>query len=153
MSTFYVVRHAKAGSRSHWEDDDRKRPLSKGGFKQAEALVSVMGPYAISAIISSPYVRCVQTVEPLARARRLAVQETRQLAEGAGLKGALRFLGDPNLDDVVLCTHGDVVQELVEELIRRRILKASQTELDKGSTWVVEAEDGSPVVARYIPAP
>ena len=46
-----------------------------------------------------------------------------------------------------------VVQELVEELIRRRILKASQTELDKGSTWVVEAEDGSPVGARYIPAP
>ena len=153
MSTFYVVRHAKAGSRSHWEDDDRKRPLSKSGFKQAEALVSVMGPYAISAVISSPYIRCVQTVEPLALARRLAVQETRQLAEGAGLKGAFRFLGDPNLDDVVLCTHGDVVQELVEELIRRRILKASQTELDKGSTWVVEAEDGSPVGARYIPAP
>jgi 8-oxo-dGTP diphosphatase len=153
LSTFYVVRHAKAGSRSHWEEDDRVRPLSKSGFKQAETLVSVLGPYSISAVYSSPYLRCVQTVEPLARARRLSVQETRHLAEGAGPKGVYRFIDDPKLDDVVLCTHGDVMQELVEDLIQRRIVKPSQMELDKGSTWVIEAEDGSPIGARYIPAP
>jgi 8-oxo-dGTP diphosphatase len=153
MPAFYFVRHAKAGSRAHWEDDDRARPLSKSGVKQAEALVSAMGPNAISAVWSSPYLRCVQTVEPLARARRLAVQETRHLAEGARLKGAYRFIEDPELDDAVLCTHGDVIQELVDDLIRRRIVKASQMELDKGSIWVVEVEDGSPVSARYIPAP
>ncbi len=153
MATFYLVRHAKAGSRSHWEDDDRIRPLSKSGFKQAETLVSVFGPYAISAVLSSPYVRCVQTVEPLARARRLAVQTTPHLAEGAGMIGAFRFMKNPGLDDVLLCTHGDVIQELVEELTRRRIVKGAQLSLDKGSTWVVEAEDGSPVSARYIPAP
>jgi hypothetical protein len=95
----------------------------------------------------------VQTVEPLARARRIAVQETRHLAEGARLKGAYRFIEDPELDDAVLCTHGDVIQELVDDLIRRRLVKASQMALDKGSTWVVDVEDGSPVGARYIPAP
>jgi 8-oxo-dGTP diphosphatase len=153
MPAFYFIRHAKAGSRSHWQGDDRARPLSKSGVKQAEGLVSVLGSYAISAVFSSPYLRCVQTVEPLARARRLAVQETRHLAEGARLKGAYRFIEDPDLDDAVLCTHGDVIQELVDDLIRRRIVKASQVELDKGSTWVVEVEDGSPVGARYIPAP
>jgi 8-oxo-dGTP diphosphatase len=153
MPTLYFVRHAKSGSRSHWEDDDRARPLSKSGVKQAEALVSVLGPAAISAVWSSPYLRCVQTVEPLARARRLAVQETRHLAEGARLKGAYRFIEDPDLDDAVLCTHADVIQELVDDLIRRRLVKASQIALDKGSTWVVEVEDGSPVGARYIPAP
>ena len=153
MPTLYFVRHAKSGSRSHWEDDDRGRPLSRRGVKQAEALVSVLGPIAISAVWSSPYLRCVQTVEPLARARRLAVQETRHLAEGARLKGAYRFIEDPELDDAVLCTHGDVIQELVDDLIRRRLVKASQMALDKGSTWVVDVEDGSPVGARYIPAP
>ena len=153
MPTLYFVRHAKAGSRSHWQGDDRARPLSKSGVKQAEGLVSVLGSYAISAVFSSPYLRCVQTVEPLARARRLAVQETRHLAEGARLKGAYRFIEDPDLDDAVLCTHGDVIQELVDDLIRRRIVKASQVELDKASTWVVEVEDGTPVGARYIPAP
>jgi 8-oxo-dGTP diphosphatase len=153
MPTLYFVRHAKAGSRSHWEEDDRARPLSKSGTKQADALVSVLAPFAISAVWSSPYLRCVQTVEPVARARRLKVQETRHLAEGARLKGAYRFIEDPELDDAVLCTHGDVIQELVDDLIRRRIVKASQMELDKGSTWVVEVEDGSPVGARYIPGP
>src|ERR1700694_2009295 len=150
MSTCYFVRLAKAGSRTRWEDDDRARPLTKNGMKQAEALVSALGPYAISAVWSSPYLRCVQTVEPLAHARRLAVQETRHLAEGARLKGAYRFIEDPDLDDAVLCTHGDVIQELADDLIRRRIGKASQVELAKGSTWVVEVEDGSPVAARYI---
>jgi 8-oxo-dGTP diphosphatase len=153
MPTLYFVRHAKAGSRTHWEDDDRVRPLSKSGLKQAEALVSLLAPHPISAVWSSPYLRCVQTVEPLAQARRLKVQETRHLAEGARLKGAYRFIEDPELDDAVLCTHGDVVQELVDDLVRRRIVKSSQMELDKGSTWAVEVEDGSPVGARYIPAP
>ena len=153
MPTLYFVRHAKAASRTNWDEDDRARPLTNNGLKQADGLVSTLGPYAMSAILSSPYERCVQTVEPLARARRLKVQETRHLAEGARLKGAFRFIEDPELDDTVLCTHGDVIQELIEDLIRRRIVKASHMALDKGSTWVVEVEDGLPVGARYIPAP
>lgn len=154
MPTFYFVRHAKAGSRTRWEGNDRDRPLSKSGLKQAEELVSVLGANPISAMWSSPYLRCVQTVEPLAKARRLKIQETRHLAEGARLKGAYRFIEDPDLDDTVLCTHGDVILELVDDLIRRRIVKASQASLaDKGSTWLVEVDDGSPVGARYIPAP
>jgi 8-oxo-dGTP diphosphatase len=153
LPAFYFIRHAKAGSRSHWEQDDRLRPLSKSGIKQAEALVSVLAPHPIAAIFSSPYLRCVQTVEPLAQARRCAIKQTSSLAEGAGLKGAMRFIEDPKVGDSVLSTHGDVVQELVEELIRRRIVKPSQGGLDKGSTWVVEVEKGSPVRARYIPPP
>jgi 8-oxo-dGTP diphosphatase len=153
MPAFFFIRHARAGSRSHWEQDDRIRPLSKSGIKQAEALVSVLVPYPISAVFSSPYLRCVQTVEPLARARRLAVTETASLAEGAGLRGALRFIEDTKLGDSVLCTHGDVVQELLDDLIRRRVVKESQGGLDKGSIWVVEVEKGSSVRARYIPPP
>src|ERR1700674_5693358 len=153
MPALYFIRHAKAGSRSHWQGDDRARPLSKSGVRQAEGLVSVLGSDAISAVFSSPYLRCVQTVEPLARARRLAITQTASLAEGAGLTGALRFIEDTKFGDSVLCTHGDVIQELVDELIRRRVVKASQGGLDKGSTWVVEVEKGSPVSARYVPPP
>jgi 8-oxo-dGTP diphosphatase len=153
MPAFFFIRHAKAGSRSHWEQDDRIRPLSKSGIRQAEALVSVLAPYPITAVFSSPYVRCVETVEPLARARRLTITDTSSLAEGAGLRGALRFIEDAKLGDTVLCTHGDVVQDLVDDLIRRRVVTASQGGLDKGSTWVVDVEKGSPVRARYIPPP
>ncbi len=153
MNVFYFVRHAKAGSRGHWQGDDRLRPLSKKGVKQAQALIDVFKPYKIKAIYSSPYLRCVQTVEPLARDRGLEVQETSALAEGHGLRGANEFMRDPNLDDVVLSTHGDVVWELVEDLVKRRVIKAGEGGYEKGSTWVVEVEDGKPVRARFIPAP
>ena len=153
MGTFYVVRHAKAGSRGHWTGDDRQRPLSKKGIKQAEALVEILAPFPITAVYSSPFLRCVQTVEPLARARKLPLKQTPSLAEGHGLAGATEFIGDPKLDEVVLSTHGDIVWELVEELVKRRIVKPGEGGFEKGSTWVVDFEDGSFERARFIPAP
>jgi broad specificity phosphatase PhoE len=153
VNVFYFVRHAKAGSRGHWQGDDRQRPLSKKGVKQAEALIDVFKPFKISAIYSSPYLRCVQTVEPLARDRGLEVQEISALAEGRGLRGAYQLMSDPKLDDVVLCTHGDLVWELVEDLVRRRVIKPGEGGYDKGSTWVIEPDDGKPARARFIPAP
>jgi phosphohistidine phosphatase SixA len=153
LNVFYFVRHAKAGSRGHWQGDDRVRPLSKKGVKQAELLIDVFKPYKLSAIYSSPYLRCVQTVEPLARDRDLEIEEAPALAEGRGLRGAFEFMGDANLDKVVLSTHGDLVWELVEELVRRRVIRPGDGGYDKGSTWMVEVEDGKPVRARYLPAP
>ncbi len=153
MAAFYVIRHAKAGSRSHWTGDDRPRPLSKKGRQQAEDLVGVLGKFKISAIYSSPYLRCVQTVEPLARDLRLNVAVAPELAEGRGVRGLYRFFDDPTLESTALCTHGDLVWELVEDLTNRRILPAFREAFDKGSTWAVDVEDGSPVRARYIPAP
>jgi 8-oxo-dGTP diphosphatase len=119
MSTFYFVRHAKAGSRGHWQGDDRLRPLSKKGVKQAEELIDVFKPFNASAIYSSPYLRCVQTVEPLAQDRGLEIRETPALAEGRGLPGAFEFMGDAELDDVVLSTHGDIVWEPARVATRR----------------------------------
>lgn len=153
LATFYVVRHAKAGSRSHWSGDDRKRPLSPKGVKQASRLVDQFNKVAVTAIYSSPYLRCVQTVEPLARAHKLSVKQSPDLQEGRGVTGLYVFFNDQDLDDVVLCTHGDLVWELVEDLTNRRVLPAFREQFDKGSTWVVEVEDGAPVSARYIPAP
>jgi broad specificity phosphatase PhoE len=153
VARLYFVRHAKAGSRSHWVGDDRLRPLSKKGVQQAEALIKVLAPFAVESIHSSPYLRCVQTVAPLARARRISVGETTALAEGAGLQGAMKLVNDLQLDDAVLSTHGDVVWELVEELAKRRLVKASDRGFEKGSTWVVEVEDGVLEGARFIPAP
>jgi 8-oxo-dGTP diphosphatase len=153
VGIFYVVRHARAGSRSHWPDDDRLRPLSRKGHEQAERLVAVLADFPISSVFSSPFVRCVQTVEPIARARGLEVKQTSVLAEGSGLRGAKTLMSDTNLDHAVLCTHGDVVWELVEDLTKRRVLPAFREDFEKGSTWVVEVAKGAPVRARYIPAP
>jgi len=90
VARFYVVRHAKAGSRSHWSGDDRKRPLSKKGQQQAEAIASRLGNLRIASVFSSPYLRCVQTVEPLARKLHLEVTQSIELAEGRGVRGLYR---------------------------------------------------------------
>ena len=153
MGTFYVVRHAKSGSRSHWSGDDRLRPLSKKGQKQAEALVDVFEPFPISAIFSSPFLRCLQSVEPLAKAHRITLKTSSSLAEGHGLTGLNDFFNNGKLDHAVLSTHGDIVWELVEDLVNRHVIRAGEGGFDKGSTWVVDVRDGVAVQARYIPAP
>jgi len=104
-----LVRHASAGDRGDWAGDDRLRPLDAKGRRQAEALVEILLPLGVGRIVSSPYVRCVQTVEPLAVALGLEVEEDDRLAEGAG-HAARALLAE---DGVVACTHGDVVDELL----------------------------------------
>jgi len=61
-----LVRHAKAGHRKDWDGDDRARPLSRAGITQARKLVPVLSPSAPTRLLSSPYTRCVQSLEPLA---------------------------------------------------------------------------------------
>lgn len=154
LRTFYVVRHAKAGDREEWSGDDRKRPLTGKGRKQAEELVSLFKPFEISTIMSSPYLRCVQTVEPLAHQRKLAIKPSTALEEGHGLAGLSEFLGDRALDGGVLSTHGDIVFELVEDLVGRGVIKAGDGGYAKGSTWVLGVDErGVPVRARYLAAP
>ena len=104
-----LVRHASAGDRSTWDGDDRLRPLDKRGRKQAESLVELLLPLGVSRVVSSPYVRCVETVEPLAAALGVEVELDDRLAEGAG-RAAIELLEE---DGVAACTHGDVVDALL----------------------------------------
>lgn len=150
----YLVRHAKAGDRDAWDGDDRLRPLSKPGREQAKALADLLAPYPIRRILSSPYLRCVQTVEPLARRLRIPIEETAALAEGAGTAPVRRLIRSVDGAGAALCSHGDVIQELVEELAAERVIKPSQaTQLAKGSTWVLDERNGTVVGARYLAAP
>lgn len=149
----YVVRHAKAGDRNEWKGDDRLRPLTKSGRRQAEALAKSLEGVAIDKILSSPYLRCVQTVEPLAAARKLPVEPSKELQEGAGGEGAIRLMQRFAGKNVVLCTHGDIVEELLERLIAEGLVSRARANLEKGSIWVLEENDGRITSARYIPAP
>jgi 8-oxo-dGTP diphosphatase len=116
-------------------------------------MVSILEPFSITAIYSSPFLRCVQTIEPTARACGLAIEQSPDLLEGQGVRGASKFTRDPKLDQVVLSCHGDLVWELVEDLVNRKVIRAGEGGYGKGSTWVVDYEQGVPVKARYIPAP
>ena len=65
----------------------------------------------------------------------------------------MELMGDSTLDGAVLSTHGDIVWELVEDLVNRHIVKPGDGGYEKGATWVVEVEAGAPVRARFISAP
>ncbi len=69
-----LVRHANAGRRSAYKGDDRLRPLSPRGRARASELVPLLAPYRPQRILSSPYVRCCETVQPLAEALGLPVE-------------------------------------------------------------------------------
>jgi phosphohistidine phosphatase SixA len=129
-------RHAFAGHSSEWQGDDGVRPLDDRGSRQAEALVEALAEYDLDRIVSSPYVRCVQTVEPLAKARGLEIELDEQL-------GADRLHEVPQVlerlkgQNAAVCTHGDLPW-------------LGDRKFKKGSTWVLD-EDLEPV--RYIPPP
>lgn len=105
-----LLRHASAGDRAEWTGDDRLRPLDPRGRRQAAKLVAPLLELGVTRVVSSPYVRCVQTVEPLAEALGVEVELDDRLAEGAG-RSALELL--ESADGVVACTHGDIVEEIL----------------------------------------
>jgi len=149
----YVVRHAKAGDRAEWSGDDRMRPLTKSGRHQADALADMLEGEPIDKILSSGYLRCVQTVEPLGIRRKLPVEPVKELEEGAGGESVLRLMQRFRGRNVVFCTHGDVVEELLEGLIAQGLLQRARASMEKGSTWVLDEKDGKITGARYLAAP
>lgn len=152
----FLVRHAHAGDRRKWEGPDHVRPLSEKGRKQADDLVAVLGGAGVTRILSSPSVRCVQTVEPLARRLRLEVEETDALAEGARAEEVVDLARRLVRDDTpVLCTHGDVIPTLLDALAESdRLPLPEGYPCAKGSTWRLEADESSRFVAAdYLPAP
>ena len=150
--TVYVVRHAKAGSRRNWSGDDVLRPLSKPGRRQAEAIADMLAAAGITRVVSSPYVRCVETVEPLATQLGLSVDVSDALTEGAPSSEAVALLDKLTREDAVLCSHGDVIGDLLVHLADQG-LRLDDSRLEKGSTWVLECSDGRVTAAGYVPAP
>ena len=129
------------------------RPLTKSGQRQAEALAGMLEGEAIDRILSSGYLRCVQTVEPLASHLKLSVEPVKELEEGAGGDSVLRLMQKLRGRNLVLCTHGDVVEELLERLIAQGLLPRARAKMEKGSTWVLEETSGKITAARYLAAP
>lgn len=76
MNTFYLVRHAHA----HWTLDEN-RPLSTRGRQDARRVADVLQSHPINVIVSSPFARARQTIEPLATRLGLPIQTEFDLRE------------------------------------------------------------------------
>jgi broad specificity phosphatase PhoE len=150
--TIYLVRHAKAGSRRDWSGDDDLRPLSPVGHRQADAIADALADLGVKRITSSPFVRCRQTLDPLAHRLRLPLELSDALAEGAPLTDTLRLLEKVTGETTVLCTHGDVIANVINHLQATRV-PLDDDRLEKGSIWVLDTRDGEIVGGHYLPPP
>jgi 8-oxo-dGTP diphosphatase len=135
--SIYLVRHAKAGSRSDWHGDDLVRPLSKNGWLQAEAIAARLSKRGVTALVSSPFLRCRQTLEPLAAALELPIADDRRLAEASAFEDVLDLLATLP-DGAVLCSHGDVIPETMMALERRGCDIDGHPDWRKGTVWTLE---------------
>lgn len=151
--TIRLLRHVDAGSRSKWGGPDRKRPISAKGRRQAEAVAEALSRAGVERIYSSPYQRCLQSVQPLSELVGVSVEPTPALAEGADPEAAYRLVEELAGRNTVLCSHGDVIPALVRRLQRDGLGLEGPIVCPKGSIWEVEVEGGKLTTARYQAPP
>ncbi|NLE97797.1 MAG: NUDIX hydrolase [Propionibacterium sp.] len=89
-----LVRHGKAMLRKHWSGNDQSRRLAGRGRRQAVELIPLLEAYGVSRLVSSPAVRCFETLEPYRDYKGLQTETIDLLTEEEGTR-------DP--DGVVAC--------------------------------------------------
>lgn len=151
----HLVRHAAAHDRSRWDGDDLDRPLTEVGWRQAEAVGRSLAEEPIRAVYSSLAQRCQQTVQPLAAERALTVETRRELTEGAQVVNLLELLRDEagQPGDLVLCSHGDLIPEVLNRLLRDGLSISGGRGCEKGSIWTLETVGHDIVHGRYTAKP
>jgi 8-oxo-dGTP diphosphatase len=144
-SPILAIRHGSAGSRAKWSGDDRLRPLDDVGIRQAAWLAGELAGGRPPRLLSSPFVRCVQTLVPLAQALGLEIEERPELAEGASGASVVELAATlaRQAPGSLLCSHGDMLGKLIGE--HRRCAK--------GSVWAMDWRDGVLVPTHYLKPP
>ena len=92
--------------------------------------------------MSSPLVRCVDTVAPLAQALGLEVEIRDELEPQATKRDALGLLRELSPSSLV-CTHREVFEMLFD----------GEIECEKGALWIVERGGLRVTPVAYLPAP
>ena len=149
--TLHIVRHASAQGRTHHHGHDIDRPLDDRGDRQAKELADREAFDEVTRVMSSPAVRCIETVAPLAARLGRTVETDDRLYEGHDPSALLDWLDHDG--SVVVCSHGDVIPEALRLLELRGARLQGQRMVEKGCTWSVEVDGGRPTTAVRHPAP
>ena len=151
--TIRLLRHAAAGDRTKWNGNDGARPLTKKGKRQAKAIAASLESAGIERIITSPYDRCVQTVEPLAKLTGAKIELSDALAEGPDIDAAYDLIDSVVGANAVLCTHGDVIPATINRLMWIGLSLESRFYCAKASIWEVGIERGRFTTGHYVRPP
>jgi len=117
-----LVRHAHAVGRGSWAADDQKRPLDDVGRARAADIAPLLAAYGIRRLVSSPSLRCADTLRPYAAQLGAPLRTKDGLSEegyaaeparAAHHLGRLVERGTP----AAICSHGPVLPELLMALL------------------------------------
>jgi phosphohistidine phosphatase SixA len=148
-----LVRHADAGDKRQWQGPDADRPLSPEGWGQATGLVGLLAGLRVERLLTSPLLRCRQTLEPLAAALGLELEPLDELGVDGDVERTVAALLRPSTEQAVLCTHGEILQELFIRLRGRALVEdEAEPPFQKGSAWVLE-RSGNGFRGRYLAPP
>lgn len=151
--SIFLIRHASAGRRQpHVSDIDR--PLDERGLEQANRVAEALDGIDLQLVLTSPALRCRQTVEPLAKVHGIDIEETDDLWEGQSANPALALANRmaSARTTAALCSHGDILPALLDTLARMGV-PLDGAGCAKGSIWTLEVRDGRISSGRYTPRP
>ena len=63
----------------------------------------------------------------------------------------LALLQDPQLQDTVVCTHGEVIGQVLTQLVADGLAVDQPLAWPKGSTWLLDGANRRFTHARYLP--
>ena len=136
----HLVRHAEAGP-----SPDEGRPLDETGRRQAQRVADLLAVAGVERVLSSRYIRCRQTIDPLAARIGVTVEEHAALCEEAEVESAWALLESLTAEEVVICSHGNIISPLLDRVLRRGAeIVAGEWSCRKGSVWRLEPDGDRP---------
>lgn len=146
-SPLVILRHASAGEKVDWREPDELRPLDAAGRAEAAVLAGLLRVYGPARLVSSATARCLETVLPYARLVREPIGTDAAFTVGdTGPGRSVERLLSLVEDGVpaIVCTHGEVVSELVTGLCKEMGEKVpDDPSLRKAEFWVAHMAEGS----------
>ena len=121
--TFAVIalRHGKAVPPASWDGPDSTRPLLHRGLEQARNIAPGIAAWAPKKLVSSPAVRCLATIQPIAALLGLEIKRNPGISQDAYEEGhsSVRKIVHKRLarrSSVVFCSHGPLIPEIIDEV-------------------------------------
>jgi 8-oxo-dGTP diphosphatase len=124
MDTFplIITRHGKATAHDQWDGLDSLRPLVAQGMQQARDIAGGLAAFGPDAIMSSPAIRCLQTIAPLSYKLGMEIRESGKISQDKWTSEGDRVVDFVSARlrkavPVVMCSHGPVIPQIVSEII------------------------------------
>lgn len=153
-----LLRHAKALKRTDWDGDDGDRPLEHRGQLQAKRLLPIYLPYGISEVHTSDSLRCIETIDLMARLIEKTPIFSADLSEYGYAKdreAPLDYVQDLMNRGVaaIVCSHNPIIPKLVKKLVGKKYFKSMDRELEPAQAIVLHCRAGEVIACDWIDEP